>query len=85
VRITIVTSLTHDSYLTGTKDAGINRVLWNLSAAPAAGAGGFGGGGGGGGGPAAVAPGMYKVTLQVGSLTLSKTVEVLEDRWIEER
>lgn len=85
VRITIsdITGRTIRT-LTGTKDAGINRVLWNLSAAPAAGAGGFGGGGGGGG-PAAVAPGMYKVTLQVGSLTLSKTVEVLEDRWIEER
>ena len=69
---------------TGVDDSGIKGVVGNQTAAPAAAAGGCGGGGCGGG-PAAVAPGMCKVTLQVGSLTLSKTVEVLEDRWIEER
>jgi len=85
VRITIsdITGRTIRT-LTGTKDAGINRVLWDLAATPAQGAGGGGGGGGGGGAPA-VAPGMYKVTFQVGAVTLVKTVEVLEDRWIDER
>jgi len=47
--------------------------------------GGGGGGGGGFGGAQSVPPGMYKVTLTVGSTTLTKTVEVLEDRWMEER
>lgn len=69
--------------LTGTTNAGINRVQWDLS--PTGAPAGFGGGGGGGGGPAAVAPGTYKVTLVVNGITLSKTVEVLEDRWMEER
>jgi hypothetical protein len=73
--------------LDGTKDQGINRVLWNLAPNPPpdAPAGGRGGGGGGGGGPQAVAPGTYLVTLSVGGRTLSKTVEVLEDRWLDER
>lgn len=74
--------------LTGSKDAGLNRVLWNLAPTPAAdAAGGRGGGGGGGGGgaPEAVPAGTYKVTLQIGATTLTKTVQVLEDRWMEER
>ena len=66
---------------------GINRVQWNLAPNAPAGAaqGGRGGGGGGGGGIAGVTPGTYKVTLTVGGQTLTKTVEVLEDRWMEER
>jgi hypothetical protein len=73
--------------LEGPATQGINRVQWNLAPNAAAGAqGGRGGGGGGGGGGApSVAPGTYKVTLTVGSTTLTKTVEVLEDRWMEER
>ena len=75
--------------LTGPKEAGINRVMWNLAPdqppGAAGGGRGGGGGGGGGGGPPAVAPGMYKVTLLVNGLSLVKTVEVLEDRWMEER
>ncbi len=73
--------------LTGPGDAGINRVQWDLAPTPPPNAqGGRGGGGGGGGGGAqAVAPGTYKVTLTVNGVTLTKTVEVLEDRWMEER
>jgi hypothetical protein len=74
--------------LEGTGGQGINRVQWNLAPnAPAGAQAGRGGGGGGGGfgGGASVPPGMYKVTLTVGSTTLTKTVEVLEDRWMEER
>jgi hypothetical protein len=53
------------------------------------GGGGFGGGGGGGGqqGPPMVArlatPGLYKVTLTVGGREYSRTVRVVEDRWME--
>jgi hypothetical protein len=74
--------------LEGAGTAGINRVQWNLAPnAPQGAQGGRGGGGGGGGGfgAASVPPGMYKVTLTIGSTTLTKTVEVLEDRWMEER
>ncbi|HEY5545294.1 MAG TPA: hypothetical protein VIK50_04515 [Gemmatimonadaceae bacterium] len=75
--------------LEGTGVQGINRVQWNLApnAPPGAqaGRGGGGGGGGGGFGGGSVPPGSYKVTLTVGSTTLTKTVEVLEDRWMEER
>ncbi len=70
--------------LTGTKDAGINRVLWNLAPDQPAGAVGGGGRGGGGGAPS-VPPGVYKVTLLVNGVSLVKTIEVLEDRWMEER
>lgn len=72
--------------LDGTGTAGINRVLWNLTRNPPQGAQGGGGGGRGGGfGGGTVDPGTYLVTLSVGGQTLSKTVEVLEDRWMEER
>ena len=72
--------------ITGTKDAGINRVLWNLAPTPTGDAlGGRGGGGGGGIVVQTVPPGMYNVTLQVGGVTMAKTVQVLEDRWMEER
>ncbi len=69
----------------GTGHQGINRVQWDLAPnRPANGAAGQGGGGGFGGG-GNVEPGTYKVTLSVGSLNLSKTVEVLEDRWMNQR
>ncbi|HSA56222.1 MAG TPA: hypothetical protein VLE53_10975 [Gemmatimonadaceae bacterium] len=76
--------------LDGTREAGINRVPWELDRNPVEGGrgggrGGGGGGGGFGGGGGSVAPGTYLVTLNVGNLTLTKTVEVLEDRWMEER
>lgn len=73
--------------LEGPVAQGINRVQWNLAPNAPAGAGGRGGGGGGGGfgGALSVPPGMYRVTLTVGSTTLTKTIEVLEDRWMEER
>lgn len=72
--------------LEGTGAQGINRVQWNLAPTPQQGQGGRGGGGGGGfGGGGSVPPGTYKVTLTVGSMTLTKMLEVLEDRWMEER
>lgn len=76
----------------GTKNAGINRVLWNLAPDPppnrgggAGGGGGGGGGGGRGGAQAAVEPGTYLVNLTVGGKTLTKPVTVLQDRWLGER
>ena len=71
--------------LNGTKEAGINRVLWNLGPDQPAGAAGGRGGGGGGGGAPTVPPGVYKVTLLVNGQSYVKTLEVLEDRWMEER
>jgi hypothetical protein len=74
--------------LDGPKTAGINRVTWNLAPAPPAGqaAGGFGGGGGGGrGGGGAVEPGTYIVTLDVAGKKFTKPVQVLQDRWLNER
>jgi hypothetical protein len=69
----------------GTGMQGINRVQWDLSPNPPQGGGGGGGRGGGFGGGGSVDPGTYKVTLTVGNTTLTKTVEVLEDRWMDER
>lgn len=43
------------------------------------------GGGGRGGAANAVAPGSYTVKLSVGGRDYTKTVEVLEDRWLNER
>jgi photosystem II stability/assembly factor-like uncharacterized protein len=75
--------------LTGTKEAGLNRVQWNLSRNPPPQAegrgGGFGGGRGGGrGGPAfvnpqAVPPGTYLVKLSAGGKDYVKTVVVEPD------
>ena len=72
----------------GTKQNGINRVLWNLAPNPPAAADqgrGGGGGGGRGGGGQAVDAGTYVVTLDVGGKKLTKPVNVLADRWLGER
>jgi hypothetical protein len=72
--------------LDGTRRAGINRVLWNLTAQPGQAGqqgGGFGGFGGRGGG-VPVAAGTYIVTLDVGGKKLTKPVTVLEDVWLRE-
>ena len=69
------------------KTAGINRVMWNLAPQPPQGqqGGGGGGGGGGRGGGGAVEPGTYIVTLEVGGKKLTKPLQVLQDRWLNER
>ena len=73
----------------GTRQAGINRVLWNLAPdppPPPAGSGQAAGfGGGRGTAPQAVEPGTYMVTLSVGGKTYTKPVSVLQDRWLGER
>jgi len=72
--------------LEGPKTAGINRVMWNLAAQPAQGQGQAGfGGGGGRGGAGAVEPGTYVVTLEVAGKKFSKPLQVLQDRWLNER
>ncbi len=77
--------------LSGTKDAGINRVQWNLRSDPPprpAGGGGRGGGGGGGGGQGgfgapALDPGIYLVKLTVGGKELTSKVEVEADTFMK--
>jgi photosystem II stability/assembly factor-like uncharacterized protein len=66
----------------GTKNAGINRVMWNLTATPATGQAGAGRGFGAG---AAAEPGTYVVTLTANGKTSSKPVQVLQDVWLRER
>jgi photosystem II stability/assembly factor-like uncharacterized protein len=72
----------------GTKDAGLNRVQWNLGPTPVLGGRGaaFAGGRGGRGGrgvpfvtPNAVDPGTYVVKLAVGGKELMTTVQVEAD------
>jgi hypothetical protein len=70
--------------LDGPKTAGVNRVTWNLTAQPAQGQGGGGFGGGRGGG-AAVEPGTYFVTLEAGGKKYTKPLQILQDRWLNER
>jgi photosystem II stability/assembly factor-like uncharacterized protein len=65
--------------LDGPKNAGINRVMWNLTAAPPQ---RQGGGGRGGGAP--VAAGTYLVTLEAAGKKLTKPLTVLEDIWMRE-
>ena len=67
----------------GPKTAGISRVTWNLAPQPAQGQGGGGFGGGRGGG--AVEPGTYYVTLEVGGKKYTKPLQILQDRWLNER
>jgi photosystem II stability/assembly factor-like uncharacterized protein len=69
--------------LEGSKHAGINRVLWNLT--PTAPANAPPAGGGRGGQPQPVEAGTYIVTLTAGGKTMTKPVTVLEDRWLAER
>src|SRR5262249_59701053 len=73
--------------LDGGKNAGINRVMWNLAPNPPPGqqGGGFGGGGGRGGFAQAVEPGTYIVTLSVAGKTMTKPVTILQDRWLGDR
>jgi hypothetical protein len=75
--------------ITGPKNAGINRVMWNLTAQSAdgqgQGRGGGGGGGRGGGGGQPVDPGTYVVTLEANGQKYSKSVAVLEDVWMGQR
>ncbi len=66
----------------GSRDAGLNRVNWNLTPQPL---GGRGQGGGGRGGGAAVDPGTYIATLTVNGKTMTKPVTVLQDIWMNER
>ncbi|MEX2284644.1 MAG: hypothetical protein WEE89_19305 [Gemmatimonadota bacterium] len=74
--------------LTPTRDPGLNRIQWDLrgNAPPQEGGrgGGTGGGGGDNDGPAAT-PGVYKVTLTVGSREYTQNVTVLEDIWMKTR
>ena len=74
----------------GTREAGLNRVQWNLAPTLPAGGGGFGRGGGGGRGRGgrgvpfitatnAVAPGTYVVKLAVDGKELMTTVQVEAD------
>ena len=83
--------------MAGTKDAGLNRVQWNLrggllpapGAAPGAAAGGRGAGGGGGGGGGGrggfggpgLDPGTYLVKLTVNGKDYTKTVVVEADNY----
>jgi hypothetical protein len=73
--------------LTGPGTPGIHRVMWNLAPTPPAGQqqAGRGGGGGGRGGFGAAEPGAYLVTLEVGGKKITKPLEVLQDRWLNER
>ncbi len=81
--------------------AGLSRVQWTLAAPMLGGSGGGGRGGaaaaegpnlscnaptgGRGGGGGAVTPGMYTVKLTVNGRDYTKPVQVLEDRWFDER
>jgi photosystem II stability/assembly factor-like uncharacterized protein len=74
--------------LDGTRGAGINRVVWNLTPNPQPNQpppNPLGPGGGRGALPPAVDPGTYTVTLAAGGKTISKPVVVVQDRWLGER
>ena len=73
--------------LTGPATPGIHRVMWNLAPTPPAGQpqAGRGGFGGGRGGFGAAEPGTYLVTLEVAGKKFTKPLEVLQDRWLNER
>jgi photosystem II stability/assembly factor-like uncharacterized protein len=75
----------------GAPAAGAPAAGAPAAGAPAAGGGpdascaGAGAGGGRGGGASAVTPGSYVVKLTVGGREYTKAVQVLEDRWMNER
>jgi photosystem II stability/assembly factor-like uncharacterized protein len=76
--------------LQGPGGPGIHRVMWNLAPTPPPGAqpagrGGGGGGGGGRGGFGAVEPGSYEVTLEAAGKKITKPLQVVQDRWLNER
>lgn len=96
VRITITDPVTGREFRTlqGSREAGLNRVQWNLRGnviadAEPGGRGGGGGGGGGGRGGGGQGPlasaGVYRVTLSVGERQYTQNVTVLEDQWLHER
>jgi photosystem II stability/assembly factor-like uncharacterized protein len=71
--------------LNGTKEAGLNRVQWNLRGDAPPRQGGPGGRGGGGRGAFAgppIQPGAYLVKLSVGGKEYTKQVQVEEDIWM---
>jgi len=67
--------------ITGPKEAGLNRVQWNLRGSQAAGGGQRAGGGGqrGGGGGGALEPGSYLVKLTVGGKEYTTRVVIEAD------
>jgi photosystem II stability/assembly factor-like uncharacterized protein len=89
VRLTITDLRTGTTFrnLTAPKEAGVNRVEWNLrSNPPPAPQGQQVGGGFGGGNQGQLAePGIYRVTLSVAGRDYVQDVVVLEDVWMMER
>jgi hypothetical protein len=83
VKITITEGARVVRTLEGTKNAGINRVWWNLAETPETGQ--QAGRGGGRGGFAQVRPGTYQVTLEAAGKKITKPLEVLRDEWLSER
>ena len=83
VKITISDGSRTVRTLEGTKNAGINRVWWNLAETPQPGQ--QVGRGGGRGGFAQAAPGTYHVTLEANGKKITKPLEVLKDEWLSER
>jgi hypothetical protein len=83
VKITISEGSRVVRTLDGTKNAGINRVWWNLTETPQPGQ--QTGRGGGRGGFAQVTPGVYQVTIEAGGKKITKPMEVLKDEWLSER
>src|SRR5262249_23072444 len=71
--------------LTGPATPGIHRVMWNLAPTPPPRQQQARRGGGGRGGFGAAEPGAYVVTLEVAGKKFSKPLEVLQDRWLNER
>ena len=66
--------------INGTKNAGINRVQWNFTAAPPQPAGGAPGGGGRGGiGGSAVEPGSYVARITIGDREFYRPIMVEPD------
>jgi hypothetical protein len=86
VKLTITDATTGRLFrdLVPSRDAGLNRIQWDLRGNPPPQESGRAGGGGGGGeeGPLAH-PGLYKVTLAVGGREYTQTVSVLEDVWLK--